>query len=165
MNTRQRAKFYDDIVIKQGGEYCVKCSRTLDQLFESGESRQLCIDHVNNNNTHNYIKNLQFLCHSCNTKKNHPQITPAETVTDMPQVSLGRKLESDFRRWVVGHYMADDSIGLEYTYLINSGAEKVECSTETIKRYLQKMTSNEGSFIWHNHFGKTTMKLKDTMKF
>ena len=165
MNSTKREKLYPKILQKQGGEYCIACGRTTEQLFESGESKQLCIDHVNNNTTHNYVENLQFLCHSCNTKKNHPQITPAETVTDMPQVSLGRKLELDFRRWVVGHYMTDDSIGLEYTYLVNSGAEKVECSTETIKRYLQKMTSNEGSFIWHIQFGKTTMKLKDKMKF
>jgi len=161
MNKKDHDRWYPLIMAKQGGEYCVMCGLTIKQLINNGQSGKLCIDHINNNNSINEIENFQFLCKSCNTIKNHPKnIEPFERLAT-PEMIKGKKFEKDFRRWVQGFFMVDPHCGLEYSFLINSGAEKVECSTETIKRYLNKMTSKEGMYEWIDKFGSTVLVLKD----
>lgn len=164
MNSTQRAFWYSQILIKQGAEFCVMCCRDIRQITQDGESPKLCIDHRDNNNNHNSIDNLQFLCKSCNTKKNHPQTTEPYQRTPTPEMSAGKRYESDFRRWVIGQFMENENIGLEYEHLVNAGAEKVGCSTETIKRYLRKMTSSEGLYEWLDKFGSVVLVLKEQHK-
>ena len=66
-----------------------------------------------------------------------------------PEMVMGRSFEKRFRRWVNGLLLIPENNGvLEYNFLVNSGAEHIECSPETIKRYLKKMTSEEGMFEW-----------------
>ena len=73
MNKKDHDRWYPLIMAKQGGEYCTLCGKTIKQLIEDGQSGQLCIDHINNNNSINHLDNFQFLCKSCNTIKNHPK--------------------------------------------------------------------------------------------
>jgi hypothetical protein len=74
----------------------------------------------------------------------------------------GSKYEKDFRRWVAGLFQTNSNSGFTFTFLINSGAEKVNCSPETIKRYLSKMSSDEGIYIWEDRFGsEPVLILKD----
>ena len=149
MNSKQREMLIPHIEAKQGGKFCVECGKTKEQLMNDGKSGQLCIDHKDINNNHNELENLQFLCHSCNTKKNHPSIEEPQQRVMTPEMVMGRSFEKRFRRWVNGLLLIPENNGvLEYNFLVNSGAEHIECSPETIKRYLKKMTSEKGMFEW-----------------
>lgn len=164
MNKQTRDKLYPQVVKKQYGEYCVICKIEPWVLIEQGRSPVLCIDHINNNNADNRLENYQLLCKSCNTKKNHPTLEEPYARSATPEMIKGKKYESDFRRWVAGHYMENENIGLEYNFLVNSGAEFVGCSTETIKRYLNKMTSTQGIYEWFDKMGSVVMVLKSQYK-
>lgn len=164
MNSTQRRFWYGQILAKQGGEYCIMCCRNMEDLRNDGESSKLCIDHRDNNNNHNHLDNMQFLCKSCNTKKNHPQTTVPFNRVATPEMAAGKRYEKDFRRYVAGRFMENENIGLEYSKLIASGAEKVQCSPETIKRYLSKMTSEEGMYEWFDKFGSIVLVLKSQYK-
>ena len=164
MNSENRARRYPLVVKKQHGEYCVKCGIEPWMLKEQGKNPILFIDHINNNNSDNRLENYQLLCRSCNTKKNHPQNAEPFERTQTPEMILGKRYESDFRRWVAGQFMENENIGLEVDHLINAGAEKVGCSTETIKRYLRKMTSSEGMYEYLDKFGSVCLVLKEQYK-
>lgn len=163
-NKDARDREYPLIVQRQHGEYCMMCKIEPWMLVEQGRSPTLCIDHINNNDSDNRLDNYQLLCKSCNTKKNHPTLEEPFARSATPEMIRGKKYESDFRRWVAGHYMENENIGLHYDYLINTGAEIVECSTETIKRYLNKMTSSAGIYEWFDKMGSTVMVLKSEYK-
>jgi hypothetical protein len=125
------------------------CGKTRIQLIKAGLSPNLVIDHKNNNNNDNRLSNLQFLCHSCNTRKNHPSIEEPQQRVMTPEMALGRAYEKRFRRWVSGLIQTPDNNGLlAYDFLVHSGAEHIGCSPETIKRYLKKMTSKAGAYEW-----------------
>jgi len=155
MNKRQHDEAYPKVVKDQHGEFCRHCERDLYDLRIEGNKPEFCIDHINNDNHDNRMANLQLLCHSCNTKKNHPRLTEPTERTMTPEMAFGRKYEKKFRKWVQGHYMANANIGLTYTFLLGSGAEAVECSPETIKRYLKKMASDEGMYEWEERYSES----------
>jgi hypothetical protein len=152
------------VLAKQGGEFCVMCGRSKRELIQDGHKPQFCIDCKDNSGDHKSLDNLQLLCRSCNTKKNHPETDVPFNRVPTPEMIVGKKYEKNFRRWVNGHYLVNANTGLEYSYLINSGAEKVGCSPETIKRYLNKMTSSEGMYEWEERFGGTLLVLKPEHK-
>lgn len=164
LNKKQRDEIYPHVIAKQGGEFCVACGRDLEALKRDGHKPELCIDNFDNSGNHKNIQNLQLLCHSCNTIKNHPQTSVPFHRSATPEMILGKRYEADFRRWVQGFFMENENIGLEYDHLVNSGAEKVNCSTETIKRYLRKMTSSEGIYEWEDRFGSVLLVLKSQYK-
>jgi len=62
MNGSNRKKLYQEMVNDEG-EFCKICNVT-------SKERQLVIDHKDNNNSNNLRENRQFLCRSCNYKKN-----------------------------------------------------------------------------------------------
>ncbi len=159
MNKRQRDEKYPHILAKQGEEFCIKCGRNKLLLKKDGEKPEFCIDHIDNNNNNNSLDNLQFLCHSCNTKKNHPQTTEPYERKATPELILGKAYEKKFRRWVVGKF-EEGKNALEYSFVLNSGAEFIGCSQETLKRYLAKMTSDNGMYEWEERFAGTFMVLK-----
>src|SRR3990167_10286767 len=108
MNQKTHDLFYSLLMMKQGGEYCILCGKDKNQLIQDGQSPKLCIDHINNNNSITTLDNLQFLCKSCNTKKNHPRnIEPFER-TATPEMIAGKRYEKDFRRWVSGYFQQND---------------------------------------------------------
>ena len=162
MNSKQREMLIPHIEAKQGGKFCVLCGKTKEQLMNDGKSGQLCIDHKDNNNNHNELENLQFLCHSCNTKKNHPSLEEPQQRVMTPEMAMGRSFEKRFRRWVNGLILVPENNGLlEYNFLVNSGAEHIQCSPETIKRYLKKMTSEQGMYDWIERDTATYLGLKE----
>lgn len=164
MNKENRDRRYPQIVDKQHGEFCILCKIEPWMLKEQGKSPILFIDHINNNNSDNRMENYQLLCRSCNTKKNHPTLEEPFTRSATPEMITGKKYEADFRRWVAGQFMENENIGLEYSYLVNTGAETVNCSPETIKRYLNKMTSSAGMYEWFDKMGSVVMVLKSQYK-
>ena len=138
INKDKRDQLYPIIVIKQFGEYCVRCKRDPFILDQLGRSSLLVIDHINNDNTDNRLENLQFLCVSCNTKKNNPVHEP--TKRDMPgEYDISKANEGKFRAYVFGRVLLETAI--ERKGLIADGAEFVGCSPQAIKNYLFKMTS------------------------
>lgn len=162
-NKRQRDESYWKVVEKQKGEFCNHCEKTRAKLFEEGKVPILYVDCIPNDGDHKDINKLQLLCPSCNTKKNHPSnIEPFER-SATPEMIRGTRYEKDFRRWVAGYYQTAKQIGLTYTFLVNSGAEKVNCSTETIKRYLNKMASDEGMYEWDDRFGSEPLLILKEM--
>lgn len=163
-NKETRDREYPLIIQKQHGEYCVLCKIEPWILKEQGKNPILFIDHINNNNSDNRMSNYQLLCRSCNTKKNYPTLAEPFTRSATPEMITGKKYEADFRRWVAGQFMENENIGLEYSYLINSGAEFVNCSPVTIKRYLSKMTSQNGIYEWFDKTGSVLLVLKSEYK-
>ena len=162
LNSRQRKELYVIVFARQGGEYCAMCGRTRLQLVKDGLSSNLCIDHKDNNNNNNRLSNLQFLCHSCNTKKNHPTIEDPQQRVMTPEMALGRAYEKKFRKWVSGLIQSPEYHGLlQYDFIVHSGAERIGCSPETIKRYLKKMTSKAGAYEWIER-DEIYLKLKDS---
>jgi hypothetical protein len=159
MNKKTRDELYPLVVQQQGGEYCVFCNRDKKDLMNDGHKPEFCIDVDNNSHDHSKknLREMQLACHPCNTKKNHPSNTEPFTRTATPEMILGKRYESDFRRWVVGLFLPNENVGFTYSYLVGSGAEKVGCSPESIKRYLSKMTSDEGMYEWDNRFSSESL--------
>jgi len=62
MNGTTRKKLYK-MISNRDGEYCKGCSK----LPSEG---QLVVDHRDNNNSNNSLRNLQLLCRTCNFIKN-----------------------------------------------------------------------------------------------
>lgn len=164
MNKRQRDMLYPFVVARQGGEFCVGCGRAKQGLIRDGHKAEFCLDCIDNSGDHSKVENLQLLCHSCNTTKNHPLTDVPFHRSATPEMIVGKRYEGDFRRWVAGFFMENENAGLEYDFLVSSGAEKVSCSTETIKRYLKKMTSEQGMYVWENRFGSVLLILRPEFK-
>jgi len=136
MNGRTRKKQYD-FLCKRDGEYCKMCGK----LPWEG---QLVIDHIDNDNSNNSLNNLQILCRGCNYVKN-PRKGPLDMCVSSntkDSLVINRSKEPKFREYV---YMELDAKGvLVYDDIINSGAEIIEVSPETTKRYIRKMCSKQG---------------------
>lgn len=166
MNKKDHDYLYPQVMAQQGGEYCVNCNRDKKDLINDGHKSEFCIDVSDNSHDHSRknLRMMQLLCHSCNTKKNHPALAEPFTRSATPEMVKGKINEDDFRRWVAGHYMENENIGLSYDYLINSGAEIVGNSQESCKRYLKKMTSTAGIYEWFTRTGGVSMVLKKEFK-
>lgn len=149
LNKKQHDSIYPDLVEIQNGEYCNWCGLDGVQLLTLGRKEPvLLIDHVDNNSLNNSWSNLQLLCRSCNAIKNPKNDPPRRTPT--PEMERGISNMKRTRRYVVGRLLTkDDQQGLEYYSLIDDIAEKLDCSQQSIKNYLAKMTSSKhGSFEW-----------------
>lgn len=164
LNKKQREAIYPYVVAKQGGEFCVGCGRDKKRLIDDGHKPEFCIDNFDNSGNHRDVSNLQLLCHSCNSKKNHPQTDLPFHRTPTPEMAANKKNEPAFRRWVMGHYLINPNAGLEQDFVMTSGAEKIGCSIEAIKNYLRKMTSAEGMYTWEERFDSTVLILKDEFR-
>ena len=162
MNARNRDRLWPEVVAKQGGVYCVACARTPESLYAHGLSKQLCIDHKDNNQQNCNISNLQLLCKSCNTKKNHPR-SPASPPAQDPQTSaellISRRAEPEFRRFINGEFAAGRR-DYPYLELVNDAAELTGTSQETIRRYLAKSCSRFGLYALESREGKVFVVLK-----
>ena len=138
MNGNMTRKLYRAIA-SSGGDCCANCT-------VSSEDRQLVIYHKDGNNSNNILDNLQLLCRTCShfmnqrrSVKNHPTDPSTE---ESPEIKINRSKEPEFRSFVYEEINHKRSIRKER--LINSGAEVVEISPVTAKRYLEKMCSDRG---------------------
>ncbi len=151
LNKRQHDERYPKIIEIQDGEFCNWCGLTKVQLEKLGRSEPvLLIDHKNNQ-LDNALSNLQFLCRSCNAIKAKRYDPPRRTAT--PEMARGDKNMKMTRLYIRG-LMEDPDIEkkqekLEYYTLVDDIAESLDCSQQSIKNYLAKLTSkNEGSYEW-----------------
>ena len=148
LNSRQRAALYPVAAAQQGGEYCVHCSRTPQELAADGESNQLCLDHVNNDPADNRRLNLQLLCKSCNTRKNHPAEPGMARRLRPPsvEIQLNRSYEPNFRRWLSEQFQANENLQYPTDQVVADGAEYTGASVDTIEKYVLKVTSRYGMY-------------------
>ncbi len=96
-------------------------------------------------------KNCQLLCRRCNYFKN-PRKEPVDLMCECvwdwaehSELKENRRMEPLFRQWVLKKMMEKNPRRLDY--FINAGAEHTGASTETTKRYIRKMTSDEGYYV------------------
>jgi len=143
MNGRTRKKFFG-LLWRRDGPYCKCCGKL-------AWERSLVIDHRDNDNSNNSPENHQLLCRSCNYLKN-PRRPVDMCVRNSPPIlhsslSVNRDKEPKFREWVLEELErkgAVDGANISAEYVINTGAEKVGISPETVKKYLKKMCSTVG---------------------
>jgi len=148
-------------LVDRDGEICKICK-------VMGTQKQLVIDHKNNNNSDNRLGNLQLLCRRCNFLKNSGK-TPVDSVcvSDCderplpPEMKENRRMEPKFRQWLVSKVTMYGRI--RYEEALYAGAEYVGASTETIRRYLRKVTSSEGTYVIRpDGFGSPYIHFKDS---
>jgi hypothetical protein len=152
MNSKQRAQFYP-IIAARDGEECIACKNP-------GTKKTLIIDHWDDDNGNNAISNLHFLCRRCNARKS---LSKKRTVTQGDHSTLKEKereeerentrmqifkksqaCEPKFRSYLFGEVVAAGRTLMRE--VLDSGAEYVGCSQQTIRRYLMKLTSRNGMY-------------------
>jgi len=144
MNKRLRDKLYPLIKAKIGGEFCCDCGADLFSLSESGKSDVLCIDHIDNNNNNMEVWNMQFLCKSCNTKKNHPRTTEPTMRDAPPEFIAGKKNYRKANKYVTGRlYDPVEHGALLYDTLIWDMCEFCDFSDTRAKGYIRRMCSRK----------------------
>lgn len=144
LNKRQHDYWADQITSKQGGYFCYWCGVRPLTLQKHGKDPNLLIDHEDNNQNHNVLENLWWICRGCNRRKNpHKQHEPKRVLT---QSESTNKKEKPWRSWVMEFVMDEGSFTTdEATY---SGAEVFDVSPDTIdRRWLPKITSAAGPLI------------------
>ena len=152
LNKKQHDSIYPELVSNQDGEYCNWCGLTKEQLIQSRKSDPvLLIDHKDNNSSNNAWTNLQLLCRSCNRLKNRydpPRRNPT------PEMEKGIRNMKLARRYVVGKMLEIEGGSfkkLEFYTLVDDIAEYLDCSQQSVKNYLAKMTSKEhGAYEWED---------------
>ena len=98
MNSTLHGISYELLKVKYG-EFCMMC-------LASHTERELVIDHIDNDNSNNNPNNLQFLCRSCNYKKN-PRFAEREpldvcgggcdSLDRETEITINREKEPKFR--------------------------------------------------------------------
>ena len=164
MNDRQRKTLTPLILIHQGGYFCGGCKKEPEELIQIGVLPKLYIDHIDNDNSNNKLENLQFLCVSCNTKKNHPRADQPKTSTNVDPVFTTSKLNmSRAREYVMGLMIDPKGSRPEYQELIDDMAEFLDNSQQACKSYLAKMTSKKhGLYEWRvGQHGSSYLHFKD----
>ena len=145
LNSRNRKRLYKLLVIRDG-ERCKICRM-------KGDPATLVIDHIDNDNSNNDLENLQLLCRRHNYFKDPreaPYLSPvcvheqeAElTRRPTPEHEKSREAQPIFRHWLYATLQKHDS--MPYDEVLNSGAEIADVSQHAVRRYLARMTSQEG---------------------
>lgn len=147
MNKKTHDKLYPQLV-KHDGEQCNVCKRRPPEV-------DLDIDHIDGNNSNNDPKNLQLLCTPDNIGKDprgkgkRKAVLGAEIINE-PQITTAEFAKNKGAEWIFRHWLYD-MIKKHGRYplneAINSGAEEVNCSPITIKRYLVKVCSLGGRYM------------------
>ena len=146
MSAARRAKLYPVVAAQQGGEYCVMCGQTPIELAAAGRSSQLCIDHSDNDPSHNDRRNLQLLCHSCNTIKNHPRAADPDDKPPGPELAIAKRAVPGFRSWIFNEFLPDHDKCYPLKELLDDAAEYLDVSQETVRRYLGRACSKYGMY-------------------
>ena len=146
MNSTQRKRYYAELMVIQGGEYCRNCLIDIPALKKAGKDPILCIDHIDNNSSNNQIDNLQLLCRSCNTRKDHTEIHSDQLENAPIEYQISMKNEAIFRRYIVNRFIENPNMPIRFSEIKASAAEYTGCSMEAARNYLKKMTSREGNY-------------------
>lgn len=136
-----RNKIYPGLVVIQG-EYCKHCGKLPNETPEN----KLYVAFKDNSKSNEDIDNLFLTCAKCNEFRFMLDIPNIEidNRTATPEMKKNIRMEPLFRNWLRGMIEIHHKIPLSDA--INSGAEHVDGSPETIKRYLKKLTSNSGNY-------------------
>src|SRR5258708_2304923 len=142
MNSRNRKKFFQLIVQRDGGPYCFIGGERL--TYETA-----IIDHFTNRSDDNRLENLHLLCRSMNSVKNprgrdkrHKVLSPMsgniyvqmfETErlrTNSVELLKNMQAEPDFRHWLFWKVVHDGKVFFEDA--LDAGAAFARCSQETV---------------------------------
>lgn len=151
MNSRNRRKFYDLIVARDGGAFCFIGGEPL--TFETA-----VIDHLNNLNNDNRLDNLHLFCKSMNCVKNsrgrddrHRVLSPMsgkiytqmceneQVRTNSIEIIRNMVSEPNALHFIFWRMIRDGKILLEDA--LDGAASFARCSQETVRRYLKKELS------------------------
>jgi hypothetical protein len=143
MNGNQRKKLHYRLIGRDGPN-CKRCD-------VSNTVLQLVIDHIDNNNRNNLLDNLQLLCRACNYRKN-PRISERDSSdvsnenkqTGSSSIIINKEKEQNFRDFVYEIIIFGERRNHSKKKIVDSGAEVVDISTETAKRYFKKLSSLAG---------------------
>jgi len=159
MSGPKRKKVYAQLV-RRDGEICFIGSEALNSSIA-------VVDHWNGFDSDNRLSNLHLMCRSMNTAKNprgkskSSEILssvcvrrPAPVLIARPNLVVAqcaeflqnRKAEPDFRHWLFFNIVRCGEIDVEE--VVGSGSEFAHCSTETVRRYLLKLTSKTGIYAY-----------------
>jgi hypothetical protein len=163
--------------IKRDGSLCAKC----------GKKPARILHHVDNNPENNPadMTNWEGRCQPCNIKS-HPRgvgkrgirarhkmillmresARECESEPESTKVQVQTKemeknsvCEPKFREWLADIIEDVGTISIEDA--VNGGAEYVQCSPQTVKRYLDKLCSFTGGYEYYaNEEGKRFVRLK-----
>ena len=151
MNKDTHDKIYP-LIVQRDGEICKMCGKLANETKEG----ILLIDHKDNNNSNNTLNNLQFLCRSCNYWKNpEEELSEWDERVASPEMKKNEVMEKEFRRWIFGVVTEQGKLLLEEA--VYAGAEIIEGSPESTKRYIKKMKSSAGIY--------EIVQLKDSKKY
>ncbi len=151
MNKHTHDILYPQIVENQGAEICnnPKCPHRKKQWWILGAKKpELVIDHKDNNNSNNSIVNLQLLCRSCNTRKNHPRTVEPTTRNAPPEFIAGKKNIKKFKKYLYGRLEEPESNGaVNYEDVVDDASNFIDCTQQSIKNYIQKLKSKRHGLI------------------
>lgn len=141
INPKINNKIYPGLAAIQG-EYCRNCGK----LPKETPQNQLFVNFKDENQSNEDIANLQILCSECTSLKFFREIPDLEfdNRTATPEMKKNIRMEPLFRNWLSGMVQLHHKIAVSEA--IDSGAEYVDGSPETIKRYLKKLTSKTGNY-------------------
>lgn len=152
MNKRQRDHYYA-IVKERDGEFCYLCHKLIDEagILEIHEIQ--------------YTKPLdsaymRLLCHGCNHRSEISKQNIISQRDHTPEHSKNLEAEPYYENWLYAEVMKNNwHISLDDA--TDNGAYNAGVSTETIKRYLRKLTSKDAPYIIHaSDFGIMHVWLK-----
>lgn len=141
MNSIQNEKWIP-FLLARDGYICKGCQRPLNQL-----NTKVNIDHIDNNpyNNPDDGSNYQLLCHPCNIRKGMNKIQDSlEDRPYTPEMKKNLKSEPKWVNWMINEMIQNHSVC--YGEAIANGADLVNVSTETTKRYLKKRLGKDGLF-------------------
>lgn len=163
MNDKQR-KIMTPLVLALYGVYqCNSCKRNPEQLINDGILPKLYLDCIANDGDHSDPEKLQFLCVSCNTKKNHPRHEePVDQRSTDPIFNASKKNMERSRQYIMGRMNDPEDVPLEYHQLLDDMAEFLNNSQQANRNYLGKLTSKKhGFYKWElGQNGNTYLRFK-----
>jgi hypothetical protein len=179
MSGHSRRKYYPRLVARDGE--CCFVGR------EPGGYDDFVIDHMDNDNNNNHLSNLHLLCRQMNAIKNprgnavlrkyrdefallssvcvrriQPEgiLQPLMLKSQSLEFSKNLYTEPNFRHWCL--YCIIHLPQLDYDNVVRCGAEHFNCHKNTVKQYLDRMTSPAGMYqlVASKETGKLVICLK-----
>jgi len=146
MSKRIREKVYP-LLVSRMGENCINCGSGLFELKELGKQEILLIDHIDNNNSNNTLKNLQLLCRACNTKKNWNRETPEPNTRNIPlELRLAIQNKKSVSKYIYGRLNAEN-FALDYIELLDDLSAFIGNSQQANKNYIKTLCSRRHGML------------------
>jgi len=151
MNKHTHDILYPQVIKHQGAEICNNhdCpNHKKKSWIFGGKKLELVIDHIDNNNSNNSLENLQLICRSCNTKKNHPRTTEPTTRNAPPEFIAGKKNIKKFTKYIYGRLEEPEANGaVNYKDVVDDASNFIECTQQSVRNYIEKLKSKRHGLI------------------